>query len=107
MEFTTIRDNESRGSCICGAVSIKINCCDDVIRTMSCHCTHCQKGAGGPFQTNAIFNREDIQVIDPGKALKSYLFPGSDVASGFPKEKWFCSVRLRKPKLNTQDPSRG
>jgi hypothetical protein len=92
MDPTDIQVTEARGSCVCGAVSIKIDCSLSVIRAMSCHCRHCQKGAGGPFQTNALFNKEDIQVIDLGKALKSYLFPGDDVASGFPKEKWFCSV---------------
>lgn len=66
-----------------------------MIRTMSCHCRHCQKGAGGPFQTNALFKVEDVEVVDARKALRRYLFPGNDVASGFSKEKWFCSVSYK------------
>jgi hypothetical protein len=35
---------------------------------------------------------EDVEVVDARRALRRYLFPGNEVASGFPKEKWFCSV---------------
>jgi hypothetical protein len=97
MESTkTNNDNQPTGSCICGAVSIKVKDASTVIRTMSCHCKHCQKGAGGPFQVNALFRQENIVIDDMGKVLKKYLFLGNDVASGFPKEKWFCSVSCKR-----------
>ena len=99
MEPTGITSTESRGRCLCGAVSIKIGHCESVLRTMACHCTHCQKGAGGPFQTNAVFHKDDIQIIDPGQALKTYSFPGTDVTSGSPKEKCFCGVRPQSLQL--------
>jgi hypothetical protein len=80
------------GSCICGSVVVEILGANKVMRKMACHCTHCQKGAGGPYQTNALFRREHVRVEDVGGKLVKYVFPGWDVASGFPKEKWFCSV---------------
>jgi hypothetical protein len=86
---------QAAGGCLCGAISIKIKNTSRVIRTMACHCRHCQKGAGGPCQVNALFKKDDVEVLDAGSALRRYLFPGEDVASGVQKEKWFCSVSSR------------
>ncbi|KAK6385851.1 hypothetical protein LTS17_001423 [Exophiala oligosperma] len=59
---------------------------------MACHCTHCRKGAGGPYQTNAAFRSTDVDIRDEASKLTKYTFPGDDVCSGYSKEKWFCNT---------------
>lgn len=70
---------------------------------MSCHCTHCQKGAGGPYQTNAVFKSTDVHIRDDDSKLAKYIFPADVVSSGYPKEKWFCSVSSRFPNNPSQN----
>lgn len=88
-------DSKITGSCVCKSVSITISHPSKVLRTMACHCLHCQKGAGGPCQTNAVFDTEDVVVQDDSAKLAKYLFPSQDVDSGHEKEKWFCSVSVQ------------
>lgn len=75
-------------SCLCGC--IKITLTGIPIKCMTCHCIDCQKNAGGPYQTNAMFPTSAVNVSDPHGYAKVYTVPGSQVGSGFEKRKWFC-----------------
>ncbi|KAL1935399.1 hypothetical protein VTP01DRAFT_4539 [Rhizomucor pusillus] len=75
-------------SCLCGC--IKITLTGNPIKCMTCHCIDCQKNAGGPYQTNAMFPTSAVNVSDPHGYAKVYTVPGSQVGSGFEKRKWFC-----------------
>jgi len=75
-----------RGSCLCGGISFTM--ASPPIEVGNCFCPDCQKNAGGPFQTNAIFAANDMAVHDPEK-LETF-FVVTKTASGQPKEKHFC-----------------
>ena len=86
-------DNASvKGSCLCGSVQVEIPDVSNVLRKMTCHCIHCQKGAGGPFQTNAVFRTRDVKTVDKEGRVVEFEIQKTETHSGFPKEKWFCSV---------------
>ncbi|KAI7849796.1 Mss4-like protein [Circinella umbellata] len=77
------------GSCLCGSIKVKLN--GAPIKAMLCHCVDCQKSAGGPYQSNAIFNTSNLELEDPKGYAKMYLVPKEQTGSGFEKQKWFCS----------------
>lgn len=83
---------ELTGACLCKAITVEIPDAFRALRTMCCHCLHCQKAAGGPCQTNAVFESTDVKIRDQEHKLTRYVFAAEEICSGFPKEKCFCSV---------------
>lgn len=78
------------GACICKAINITLH--GPPIKSLACHCTDCQKSAGGPFQISAIYETKNLQVHDPANNLKKYVFPKEAISSGFEKHKYFCGI---------------
>ncbi|KAI8144077.1 Mss4-like protein [Fennellomyces sp. T-0311] len=76
------------GSCLCGSIKVKLN--GEPIKAMTCHCVDCQKSAGGPFQSNAIYNTSAVELEDPNNYAKLYIVPKTQTGSGYEKQKWFC-----------------
>ena len=84
---------EVTGSCLCGALKLTISpppTADTVSPQIkaACYCLDCRKGSGGPQQTNAVFNTEDVTLHDPQSKAKTYIV--TRTASGKPKDKVFC-----------------
>ena len=82
--------NQYQGACICKSISITLQ--GEPSKAIVCHCLDCQKSAGGPFQTCAIYDTKNMQVSDPSNNLKKYIFPKETVGSGNEKHKYFCGV---------------
>ncbi|KAH7323192.1 Mss4-like protein [Stachybotrys elegans] len=76
------------GQCLCGGVSFVIS--SEPTTIMSCHCNHCQKGAGGVSQTIAKFSSADVKITAPDDIISQYTL--TDTGSGNPKQKHFCRV---------------
>ncbi|MCJ1328367.1 hypothetical protein MMC10_005044 [Thelotrema lepadinum] len=78
------------GTCLCGAVKVKVN--DSELfsghrRGHLCHCRRCRKVAGGIFGTNLAIEAEKVEIT--GKdSLKE--FTDSDTTSGVPMGRFFC-----------------
>jgi hypothetical protein len=79
---------------------------------MSYHCEYCQKGAGGPCQTNAVFKAIDLHIRDDTAKLTKYCFSSQEGGKWFPEGKvvlqrkfnksacWVKSFRLLAIRLN-------
>ena len=72
------------GGCLCGAVRYSTDA--DVVRTLVCHCTTCQRHGGSAFSTLMAFPAGSIAVTG---TLKTYTEPGG--ASGEPFHRRFCA----------------
>jgi len=71
------------GSCLCGAIRVKIT--GSITDIIHCHCSLCRKSSGTAFATNGFVNTNAFNVSDPGNKLRLYeLKPG--------KKRHFCSV---------------
>ena len=77
------------GTCICGAIVLTIAAGAAPVKLMSCYCSDCQKNAGGPLQTNALFAAADVSLADPLGVLTVFSIT-EGTASGLPKGKAFC-----------------
>ncbi|KAF8537534.1 Mss4-like protein [Trichophaea hybrida] len=77
------------GTCLCGLITFTIAAGVTPLKRMACYCRDCQKNAGGPYQTNAMFNTSEITITDPESHLKIYTITKGTM-SGLPKEKGFC-----------------
>ncbi|KAI9482735.1 MAG: Mss4-like protein [Benjaminiella poitrasii] len=78
------------GTCLCESIKIVLH--GSPVKAMACHCIDCQKSAGGPYQTCAIYPTSRVEIIDPNQHLQRYVIPKERVGSGFEKHKFFCSV---------------
>lgn len=88
VEQISIETNKYTGSCLCGSVTVALD--GSPLKTMSCHCTDCQKSSGGPYQTNAMYESSSVTVNDPEEFVKVYVVPKETTGSGVEKQKWFC-----------------
>ncbi|KAJ8654641.1 hypothetical protein O0I10_009692 [Lichtheimia ornata] len=78
-----------KGSCLCGNVKLTLK--GNPVKVMTCYCVHCQKSGSAPYQTNAIFPTDQIEIDDPQGFIKMYTVPKEEIDSGFEKQKYFCS----------------
>ncbi|KAH8548835.1 Mss4-like protein [Umbelopsis sp. PMI_123] len=88
VEQTSPQSIKYTGSCLCGFVNIALY--GSPLKTMSCHCTDCQKSSGGPYQTNAMYASTSVSVDDPNQFVKVFIVPSGKTGSGVEKQKWFC-----------------
>lgn len=51
------------GTCLCKSVKLTIQGLPDECEI--CHCHHCHKNSGGPYQINALFPTSAVSVSDP------------------------------------------
>jgi hypothetical protein len=86
------------GSCLCGAVNIKIKgAISDVIH---CHCSLCRKNSGTAYATNGFINTAEFEIVSGESHLSLFSFkPG--------RNRHFCR-QCGSPVFssNTQDPTR-
>lgn len=78
-----------QGTCLCGSIKVVLH--GEPVKVFACHCIDCQKSAGGPYQTCAIYPTARLDVVDPNNYVKKYIVPKEQVTSGFEKHKFFCS----------------
>ncbi|CAO3615964.1 unnamed protein product [Mucor fragilis] len=86
----TSHSTQYQGTCICKSIQITLQ--GEPVKAMACHCIDCQKSAGGPFQTCAMYDTQNMTVSDPSNNLKKYVFPKEAAESGYEKHKFFCGV---------------
>lgn len=85
------------GSCLCEGIKIDVK--GEPLRAFICHCFQCKKAAGGPYQTNVIFNSSDLEINDSQGHLKTYRVTDTD--SGKVNIRLFCgncgcTIAIRK-----------
>lgn len=61
------------GSCLCGAISYRID--GDLERIQICHCEQCRKAQGGPFATNIPVLSDKFTITAGEGKLKGYESP--------------------------------
>ncbi|MGO2365109.1 MAG: GFA family protein [Pseudoalteromonas sp.] len=72
-----------QGSCLCGAVALKIT--GNISDIIHCHCSLCRKSSGTAFATNGFVDTADFAIIQGQNKLSAFeLCPG--------KKRHFCSV---------------
>lgn len=71
------------GSCLCGAISFRLQ--SEPKAVSNCHCRVCQKQHGAAFATYASVPKSDLRYISGQEFLTSYHSSGSIVRR-------FCSV---------------
>lgn len=71
------------GSCLCGAVSFRLQ--SELKAVSNCHCRMCQKQHGAVFATYASVPRSDLEYLSGEGLLTSYNSSGAVVRK-------FCSV---------------
>lgn len=72
-----------QGSCLCGAIEVRIS--GPISSIIHCHCSLCRKSSGTAYATNGFVNADELTVDDPGGKLGSYEHrPG--------KKRHFCTV---------------
>ncbi|KAI7906186.1 Mss4-like protein [Cokeromyces recurvatus] len=79
-----------QGTCLCKSIKVLLD--GPPVKTLLCHCLDCQKSAGAPYQSCAIYPTSRVQVIDPDQSLKYYITPKEKVSSGSEKYIFFCGV---------------
>ncbi|KAH8673973.1 Mss4-like protein [Xylariales sp. PMI_506] len=80
---------ERTGSCLCGAIQLKIK--GDPVITNLCHCTSCQKFTGVVLASIVVYNTEQLTYTsNPPDALRTYA-DGSSL-SGARIDRSFCGV---------------
>jgi hypothetical protein len=54
------------GNCLCRAIRLRVPSPTEKppILTFLCHCRDCQRNAGGAYQTMAIYNKDDVTIVD-------------------------------------------
>lgn len=72
-----------RGSCLCGAISFRLQSAPKAVT--NCHCRMCQKQHGAAFATYASVPRTDLEYLSGQELLTSYNSSGSIVRK-------FCSA---------------
>jgi hypothetical protein len=87
--IVTMSEVTYHGSCLCESVKLTLH--GAPVKAMACHCVDCQKSGGGPFQTNALYNTSDVEIVDTQGYCKKYVVPKEKVGSGVEKQKWFCA----------------
>lgn len=75
---------EHLGSCLCGAVSFKVE--GDFDRFFLCHCTHCRKDTGSAHAANLFSSTARIVWLSGQDKVQTYRLPGTRHA------RCFCSV---------------
>jgi hypothetical protein len=72
------------GSCLCGAVSFKVEGAFD--RFFLCHCTRCRKGTGSAHGANLFSSTAKLEWLAGEDKLKTFNFPQTRHV------RCFCSV---------------
>jgi len=72
------------GQCLCGSMKYEIT--GDPIRSVACHCTHCQKASGSAYSLNIIIASDQFSVS--GGTLTTYTDKGD---SGEDLRRHFCN----------------
>ncbi|KAG2011323.1 DUF636 domain-containing protein [Coprinopsis cinerea AmutBmut pab1-1] len=75
------------GNCLCGGVAWQIQ--GEPFTYVICHCVNCKKSGGGPFQANAFFKPQNVNVIKGKDLVKDYV--DGDTKSGNAITRSFCS----------------
>ncbi|KAI1878211.1 hypothetical protein JX265_002579 [Neoarthrinium moseri] len=92
--------NERTGSCLCGAIQVRIT--GEPIFTNLCHCTSCKKASGSTVVSIAAYRSEDVTyTANPPDALKTY--NDGSPESGRVLERAFCGIcgsRVRNASLS-------
>ncbi|KAI9050146.1 hypothetical protein LZ554_006287 [Drepanopeziza brunnea f. sp. 'monogermtubi'] len=78
------------GTCLCGAITVRVNDPDLFTKKRGhiCRCTNCKKTAGSAAATNLIIEDEKVEIIGE-ENLKRY--EDRDTLSGTPLGRFFCS----------------
>jgi len=79
------------GSCLCHAVSVKVNDSDlfgTQRRGHLCHCKNCRKVAGGVFGANLTIEEEKVEFPKGKDNISRYDDP--ETTSGTPVQRYFC-----------------
>lgn len=86
------------GGCLCGAVRFRTN--KTPLRTLSCHCTFCQKMTGTSFYTESIFPFDAVELNDgkiqiyehksdeSGKTVYVHFCPTCGTSLGLTFDRW-------------------
>jgi len=72
------------GTCLCGAVNIKVD--EEKNEQIICHCTDCEQTSGSAFSTNILPKDSALHISGP---ISRYV---SKAASGRDVTRTFCSV---------------
>lgn len=86
------------GSCLCGAIEVRIT--GSISSIIHCHCSLCRKSSGTAYATNGFVNVSELAVLDPNGKLGSH-----EHNKG--KKRHFCTV-CASPiySSNVEDPTR-
>jgi hypothetical protein len=60
-------DVQSKGQCLCGAVTIAVK--GTPVRMAQCHCDDCRRATGTGHVSNAIFNEPDVTITGETKSF--------------------------------------
>ena len=87
-----------QGSCLCGAIAVKIN--GEISDIIHCHCSLCRKSSGTAYATNGFINTDAFSITQGETLLSAY-----EVKPG--KKRHFCS-RCGSPiySSNSENPSK-
>ncbi|KAK5165054.1 uncharacterized protein LTR77_009151 [Saxophila tyrrhenica] len=79
------------GSCLCGAIKVTVTQQDLFTKPSghTCHCKNCRQFTGSAFATVLMVPKENVELSDPKRYLKSYT--DNDTASGDALRRSFCS----------------
>jgi len=58
------------GSCLCGAITYRIE--GELDNIQICHCSQCRKAQGGPFATNIPVATDKFVITDAKNKIKGY-----------------------------------
>lgn len=72
-----------QGSCLCGAVEIKV--LGKIESIIHCHCSKCRKNSGTAYATNGFIRASDFVIIKGQNKLNLF-----ETSPG--KKRYFCSV---------------
>ncbi|PLB35001.1 GFA family protein [Aspergillus candidus] len=76
-----------KGACLCEGVQFRVE--GEPKNVFICYCTHCSKNAGAAGQISAKFKKEQVELEQGQKLLKTWIL--EDTVSGSEKHKLFCS----------------
>jgi hypothetical protein len=86
------------GSCLCGAVGLKVQ--GGIEAIIHCHCSRCRKSSGTAFATNGFIRSSGLEITRGAHCIRAY-----EVAPG--RSRHFCGT-CASPlySSNAKDPGR-
>ncbi|GHJ83777.1 hypothetical protein NliqN6_0179 [Naganishia liquefaciens] len=70
-----------KGQCLCGAIKLTIH--EDQDKQIACHCTDCQRLAGGAYTTNVVVDDDKSEIEGETKSYRSKAASGKEVEHVF------------------------